>query len=132
MKYLFDASSIFEIIKAGNLKSLVDGYTTDLARFELGNVIWKEVNLTKRISFSEGERMIALIIDALGLMGVVETLDLKEVLLFATKHKLTYYDASYAYASIKNKLVLVTEDNELRKNSSGFTKVVSAKDIGVD
>jgi hypothetical protein len=47
MKYLFDASSIFEIIKAGNLKSLVDGYTTDLARFELGNVIWKEVNLTK-------------------------------------------------------------------------------------
>ena len=61
MKYLFDASSIFEIIKAGNLKSLVDGYTTDLARFELGNVIWKEVNLTKRISFSEGERMISIV-----------------------------------------------------------------------
>ncbi len=129
MRYLFDASSIFEIIKTENLKSLVDGCTTDLARFELGNVVWKEVNLTKKLSPNEGERIIALIMNALGLMDIVETLDLKGILLFANKHKLTYYDASYAYAAIKNKLVLVTEDNELSKNSSGFTKVVTARDV---
>lgn len=43
MTLLFDSSAIFEAIKLGSkaVDLLKGNYTVDLARYELGNIIWK-------------------------------------------------------------------------------------------
>ncbi|RLI96776.1 MAG: toxin VapC, partial [Candidatus Aenigmatarchaeota archaeon] len=42
MSYLFDTSAIFRAIKEGKIEILAGNYTIELARYELGNAIWKE------------------------------------------------------------------------------------------
>ena len=52
-----------------------------------------------------------------------------EVLRFACESGLTYYDASYAYATLSNNLILVTEDKRLRNAIRNKVKVVSIDDV---
>ncbi|MEM2148079.1 MAG: hypothetical protein QXJ94_05695 [Candidatus Bathyarchaeia archaeon] len=41
MKYLFDSSAIFKAIKENKINLLIGNYTLELARYELGNILWK-------------------------------------------------------------------------------------------
>jgi len=43
--YVFDSSSIYTPLKRGVPKIVGGNYTVTLAKFELGNVVWKEAFL---------------------------------------------------------------------------------------
>jgi len=43
MSYILDSSAIFRAIKENVVETSVGNYTLDLARYELGNVIWNRM-----------------------------------------------------------------------------------------
>ncbi|WP_261310121.1 hypothetical protein [Saccharolobus shibatae] len=45
MSYVFDSSSIYKAFSFNKLNILGGNYTVILSKFELGNVIWKEVTI---------------------------------------------------------------------------------------
>ena len=60
MSYLFDASSIMNIIrhlKKDAAKVLRDNYVLDLTVYEVGNSIWKEAVLLKHLMESDALTM---------------------------------------------------------------------------
>ena len=61
MSYVFDASSIYTLIRRGKMTVLRGHYTTKLAEFELGNAIWKDVVVFKKITRDEGLRVMAFV-----------------------------------------------------------------------
>jgi predicted nucleic acid-binding protein len=109
---IYDASSVYRAIEIGAFNKLLEGKTLDLAPYELGNVVWKEVTRNK-ISESEGVKLIKFISKVISLMDIVKVGTKNEVLKIAVDNNLSYYDASYLYASISMKDVLVTEDKKL-------------------
>ncbi|MCZ7357330.1 MAG: type II toxin-antitoxin system VapC family toxin [Candidatus Methanoperedens sp.] len=109
---IYDASSIYRAIEIGDFNKLLEGKTLDLAQYELGNVVWKEVT-RKKISESEGAKLIKFISKVISLMEILKIGIKNEVLKVAVDNNLSYYDASYLYASISMKDVLVTEDKKL-------------------
>ncbi len=109
---IYDASSIYRAIEIGAFNKLLEGKTLDLAQYELGNVVWKEVARNK-ISESEGAKLIKFISKTISLMEILKIGIKKEVLKVAVDKNLSYYDASYLYASISMRDVLVTEDKKL-------------------
>lgn len=109
---IYDASSIYRAIEIGAFNKLLEGKTLDLAQYELGNVVWKEVTRNK-ISESEGAKLIKFISKVISLMEILKIGIRNEVLKVAVDNNLSYYDASYLYASISMKDALVTEDKKL-------------------
>lgn len=109
---IYDASSIYRAIEIGAFNKLLEGKTLDLAQYELGNVVWKEVARNK-ISGSEGAKLIKFISKVISLMEILRIGIKNEVLKIAVDSNLSYYDASYLYASISMKDILVTEDKKL-------------------
>ncbi|MDD5473554.1 MAG: type II toxin-antitoxin system VapC family toxin [Candidatus Methanoperedens sp.] len=109
---IYDTSSIYRAIEIGAFNELLEGKTLDLAQYELGNVVWKEVTRDK-ISESEGAKLIKFISKVISLMEILKIGIKSEVLKVAVDNNLSYYDASYLYASISMKDVLVTEDKKL-------------------
>jgi hypothetical protein len=53
MRYLFDSSAIFRAIKENKVDLLTGNYTLELARYELGNIVWKDYFLQEKISKEE-------------------------------------------------------------------------------
>ena len=109
---IYDASSIYRAIEVGEHDKLLEGKTLDLAMYELGNVVWKEVTRDK-ISSNDGIKLIRFIAKVISLMESLEIGIKSEVLKIAVESNLSYYDASYLYASISMKDMLVTEDKKL-------------------
>ncbi len=60
-KYLFDASSIINLMKRGTVTFLADGETLDLALYEVINAIWKEYSKLKVISKDLSKRYIRIV-----------------------------------------------------------------------
>jgi len=114
MSYVVDSSSIFRAIKENRVEVLAGNYTLELARYELGNILWKEHTLGRRTTAEELERLIRLVKDVLNLMRVL-TIGCHEerILNTATELKLTFYDASYLHYAKENELTLITEDSSL-------------------
>jgi predicted nucleic acid-binding protein len=50
---LLDASAIFNLFQGGKYDMLVSGATIPLARYEIGNILWKNYKVRKRISKKE-------------------------------------------------------------------------------
>jgi len=109
---IYDASSIYRAIEIGAFNKLLEGKTLDLAHYELGNVVWKEVTRNK-ISESEGAKLTKFIMKVISLMEILKIGIKSEVLKVAVNNNLSYYDASYLYASISMKDTLITEDKKL-------------------
>lgn len=62
MKLLFDSSAIFEAVRLGSkaLDLLKGNFTTTLAYYELGNILWKyEGKLNVEIVFSAMKKSLA-------------------------------------------------------------------------
>lgn len=116
MKPLFDSSSIFRAIKENRVELLSGNCTIGLARFELGNIVWKGCALKAKVPEDEARMMAKAIGHALGIMEVMETAGYEEGILdTAIKLKITFYDASYAYIAKAKGLRLITEDARLIK-----------------
>lgn len=132
--YVFDSSAIAVILRRLKDKSvdvIKDGITLDLAKYELSNVIWKECILKGAITPEKAQSRAAGLAKILGVMRIerIESNeDFRDVMGFATRLRLTFYDASYLYVAKRIGLKLVTEDMELYEKA----KKVGIKSVTVD
>ena len=113
-------NAIYKLIRETPDKAfdtLTEGRTIYLAYYELGNALWRECLLLKRISLEEAEKSLDLMYAMLAHMQVAKLDNEKgnEILDTAHKFKLTFYDSSYLVEAKKNNQVLVTDDNKLAK-----------------
>jgi predicted nucleic acid-binding protein len=116
MKYLFDSSAIFRAIKENKIEILNANYTLELARYELGNIVWKDYALQAKISEQESKMLARTIKHTLTIMDVLGIASNEEEILGAAiQLKITFYDASYVYFARAKELRLVTEDSRLIK-----------------
>ena len=116
MSYLFDPSAIFKAISKNRVEMLAGNFTLDLAKYELGNVIWKLNILLKTISAKEASRLMETVKKALELMSILNAKGFeKEILALAMELRISFYDASYVYLAQNKGLALVTEDEALHR-----------------
>ncbi|MDT7862742.1 MAG: type II toxin-antitoxin system VapC family toxin [Saccharolobus sp.] len=128
MSYVFDSSSIYKAFLFNKLSILGGNYTVILSKFELGNVIWKEVTIFKRITKDEGEKLYQFLLKVLETMNL-EDVNYDEVEKIAIKNGISFYDASYVWLARNLSLPLITEDEKLRKKAGGFVSVMSLEEI---
>ena len=130
MKYLFDSSAIFRAIKENKIDALTGNSTLELARYELGNIIWKDYALQSKISEQEARMMAKAIKHTLAIMDVLGIANSEEEILdIAMKLKITFYDASYAYFAKAKELRLITEDLRLIKKITPTIKASTLDSI---
>lgn len=116
MKYLFDSSAIFKAIKENKIEILVGNYTLELARYELGNTLWKSFRYEEKITNMQIKSILKIVKRVLGLMEVLQiSCDEEEIFETANKLKVTFYDASYVHYAKSKSLTLITEDKHLIK-----------------
>jgi predicted nucleic acid-binding protein len=114
MNLLFDSSAIFSVVQAGKTDKLSGNYTLDLARYELGNIVWKNKVIHKSINEEEGDRIFALIVKTINSMSILKIVGYeKEILTLATILRISFYDASYLYFAKMLDIPLVTDDKGL-------------------
>ena len=70
MKYLFDSSAIIRAIKENKIDLLTGNDTLEIARYELGNIVWKDYLLQSKISKEEARALMNAIKHALNAMEV--------------------------------------------------------------
>lgn len=130
MSYMFDSSAIFKAVAEGAIEVLPGGYTLELARYELGNILWKEHTLRGRVSGEEVKSLIRLIKKV---MNVLEVLSVncreEDVASIAEALRLTFYDASYVFYAKEMGLPLVTEDKALVSKAKAYLKVLKLEDL---
>lgn len=132
---LFDSNIIYRLIRelpASAVEKLVEGSTIDLVYYELGNALWRESLLLKRISIDEAKKSLDLMYSILERMHVT-SLDNdtgKEVLQTAYKFNLTFYDSAYLVEAKKSGKNLVTDDNKLAKAAENLgIKILSSRTL---
>jgi len=130
MKYLFDSSAIFKAIKENKIDFLIGNHTLELARYELGNILWKNYSLQAKATDQEIKKLAKIIKQTLNLMEITQiNCTEEEILETATKLKITFYDASYTYNAKAKELALITEDLQLLKKITPYTKASKLNDI---
>lgn len=130
MKYLFDSSAIFKAIKENKIDFLIGNHTLELARYELGNILWKNYSLHAKATDQEIKKLAKIIKQTLNLMEITQINCTEEKILeTATKLKITFYDASYTYNAKAKELALITEDLQLTKKIASYTKASKLNDI---
>ncbi len=116
MKYLFDSSAIFKALKENKVEVLVGNCTLELARYELGNVLWKSLAFEGKATSAEIKSLAKIVKRVLDVMDVLQIgCSEEEILEIANKTKITFYDAAYAYHAMAKNLTLITEDAQLLK-----------------
>lgn len=136
MMYILDSSAIAIILKRFREKAigLLEGNVTlNLAHYELGNIIWKEHAVEKRISQEEAvdkAQKTAKILQLLKTEEAETPEDFKEAMKLAVELKLTFYDSAYIQKAKAKTLTLVTEDKELlKKAGNANVKAVTVKEF---
>ena len=125
MKALVDASTLLLVVKHAEPTKLAeiasDLTTLDLATYEGGNAIWKQVRLLKLIDEKEArsahEAFMGLLSHTSILRG--EDLERSRAMDLAVKKGMAYYDACYVTAAQSLKLPLATEDRKLAGSMVG-------------
>jgi predicted nucleic acid-binding protein len=115
MSVIVDSSSIFRALISRKTVKVAGESTLELARYELGNAIFKEHRIFKTLTFDEAERLAGEVSSLLENMSIIHFSNQVEVLKVAAETGTTYYDASYLYASMDTGMILSTEDERLRK-----------------
>jgi len=135
MKFLFDASSMVQVIKSceeeKTLRLLNENCILDLTKYEVGNALWKEHVLHRTIGADEFRESLGLLRTIILRTKVlsVDASALPDVAEVAEKERITFYDASYVMIAKVQNLTLVTEDVHLAKVASRHAKTVSGKDV---
>jgi len=122
---LFDSSAIINLCGERKLDRFEGAYTLNLAFYEVGNAVWKQVHVYKTLTMEEGCTVLDSLTELVKILKKVEARRVSEVLRIAVEEDLTYYDASYLQASIENSLTLVTDDEKL--HAAGKKYVETAK-----
>ena len=130
MRYVFDSSAIFRAIKENKIEVLVGGCTLELARYEMGNILWKNYTLQAKVTEQELRSLAKLIKQILNIMEIKQiNCNEEEILDIATKMKITFYDASYVHYAKTRELTLITEDGELLKRITPYIKALKLNEI---
>ena len=129
MKTLFDSSSIINLCSERKIERLLEGYTLNLAFYEMGNAIWKQVHLHKALTQEEGGEALAALTEVYGQMREIHIEDASSILDLAVEEGLTYYDASYIHAAIKNDAMLVTDDRKLHTAASKYVETTTSEEL---
>lgn len=133
MKYLFDSSSIFRAIKENRIEVLAGNYTLELARYEIGNILWKNfalLNKTTKEELSDLTKLVKQILDVMDILQI--ECSEEEITNIATEMNITFYDASYAHQAHKNHLKLITEDAELLKKAAKYSDASRLDDVSIE
>ncbi|RLE87040.1 MAG: hypothetical protein DRN04_18670 [Thermoprotei archaeon] len=118
MKLVFDASALLNLIRSASSSAfnyLKGNYILSLTLYEIGNALWRETTLLKRISISEALSLLELISSICKIMNTINPHNNLLVLKLAHELRITYYDSSYIVASYELNAGLVTDDEKLRK-----------------
>ena len=116
MKYLFDASALLNLVRRlgeESLKILEENYILTLTIYEIGNALWRETRLLRRLTIDEAEEVMRAIITLIKFMQVTEPQDPIEVLRISNEIETTFYDAAYVITALRRGLILVTDDKVL-------------------
>lgn len=124
--YLFDASSIINLVKRGLTTPLSEGATLDLALYECVSALWKEHLLLGVLDEELALEFIGIISDLFKVIPVYSVEGrVGEIFGLAVKEGITPYDASYLYVALENGLTLVTDDKRLLKAALKYTGVLT-------
>lgn len=130
MKYLFDSSAIFRAIKENKVEVLTGNCTLELARYELGNIVWKDYVLQAKISGQEMKMLAKTIRRTLSIMDVLAAVGSEEEILeTAVQLNVTFYDASYVYFARAKNLQLISEDKHLTKKAISVITALALDDL---
>jgi len=135
LRFLFDACSVLQVIKDLSeeevLRILGESCILDLTKYEVGNTLWKEYMSHHIIEEDEFRELLALFQNIILRTKIltVEASNLSDVADVAAKEKITFYDASHIVIARHQDLTLVTEDEQLSKTSSKYTKTITNKQI---
>ncbi|MGQ9781897.1 MAG: type II toxin-antitoxin system VapC family toxin [Nitrososphaeria archaeon] len=130
MKYLFDSSAIFKAIKENKIELLIGNCTLEIARYELGNILWKNYFLTAKATDQEIRSLERIIKQTLNLMEVTQiNCSEEEILETATKLNITFYDATYVYHAKAKNLPLITEDLQLQRKIPLHLNTLKLNDV---
>jgi predicted nucleic acid-binding protein len=122
---LFDASAILYFIERNEPELMAGRYTSDLALYELGNAIWKESVLLKRLNAEERNRVLGMVSRVLGLMKVLRAEGQeRRIMDVAAQLRITYYDATYVHMARAVGARLVTVDRKLARRAKPLVEVV--------
>ena len=128
--YLFDASSIVNLVKSGIVEPFAEGATTELALYESLNAVWKEHRLLKRIDGEAAAEFVDILSGLFEALRVLSARGLEaEIFDLASREGLTVYDASYVCVAAERDLALVTDDRRLREKASKYVKVLSSREL---
>jgi len=126
---IFDASAIINLCGARKVDRLMDGCTLSLALYEVGNAVWRLVYRDKKVAVEDGRIILDSLSSVIGAMELVEAGDALDILGLAVEEGLTYYDAAYLHAAIKNSLILVTDDETLYRSAKKHVKIIKSEEI---
>ena len=130
MRYLFDASSIVNLVKKNFVEPFIEGATVELAFYESINALWKEYVLLGHIKEKVAVELVEALEDIFNVIKVLSTRSMgKEVFEIASNERITIYDASYLCAAIRNKLTLVSDDEKLRGMSSKYVNTTTSQQL---
>ena len=122
-EFLFDASALYSLLDYVDKIDLKKIHILTLTFYEIGNVIWKEYYIHKKVK--DPITLSMLFHKLMRKLNVVEDPPLEGVMRIAVERGLTYYDASYAYVAESLGIILVSNDKELIRK----TNAISLKDF---
>ncbi|BCU66785.1 PIN domain nuclease [Sulfolobales archaeon HS-7] len=113
-----DTSALYPILNYVDKIDVNNVYILTLTFYEVGNVIWKEYYMHKRIK--DPVSVAKLFQKFMRELKVLEDPPLEEVMKVASERGLTFYDAAYVYSAESKGLVLVSEDRELIRKANAI------------
>jgi predicted nucleic acid-binding protein len=125
---LFDSSAIFNLFLQGKYDTLVSGATVPLARYEIGNVLWKNYKIRKRISKKEAIEAGNVLFELIDSMEMVDP-PLLSAIRIALEEGITFYDSSYVAAAIESGCDLITDDVKLREVAGSKVRTMNSTDL---
>jgi predicted nucleic acid-binding protein len=126
MRFLFDSSAIIDLCGRRGADRLLEGWTIDLAFYEVGNAVWKQVYLHKTLTPDEGNTALDALTEVIKRIGKIPVDDSLDILRVAVEEGLTYYDAAYLHAAIKGGKTLVTNDEKLLTAAKKYVETLTS------
>jgi predicted nucleic acid-binding protein len=125
---LFDSSAIFNLFLQGKYDTLVAGTTVPLARYEIGNVLWKNYKIRKRISKKEAIESGNVLFELIDSMEMVDP-PLPSAMRIAMEEGITFYDSSYVAAALESGCDFITDDMKLREAAGSRVRTRGSSDL---
>ena len=125
---LLDASAIFNLFQCHKYNALVAGATIPLAKYEIGNILWKNHKIRNRISKKEAMESGTVLFELIESMEQIVPSP-ASALSLSLEEGLTFYDSSYLVSAIESGYELVTDDVKLHEIASSKVPTRKSSDL---